>query len=87
MRLIAKKELRYAGRDLKEGDEFEASARDGKILKAIRKAEEIPTAASDESAPRAKRRAPAGRAGQMQFQEAPSSDAGTYDRRDMRAED
>ncbi len=95
MRLIAKKGLRYGGRDLNAGDEFDASTRDGKILKAIRKASEIQTAGSDEAAARPKRRTPAGRGGHMQFQGPPKapeplsteSAAGTYGRRDMRAED
>lgn len=93
MKLIAKRDLRYGGRDLKVGDEFEASTRDGKILRAIRKAEEKQTAASDEVAEKPKRPGPAGRGGQMQFQGNPLADgAGSgaapgYNRRDMRSED
>ncbi len=95
MWLIAKKSLRYGGRELKVGDEFEASTRDGKILRAVRKADLIQTAAADEAAaPKPKRRGPAGRGGQMQFQGRPTAEplttesgAGTYGRRDMRAED
>jgi len=40
LKLIALKPLRYAGKSLLSGDEFEASAKDAKLLKAIRKAEE-----------------------------------------------
>ena len=35
MKLIARKTLRYGTRSLRAGDEFEASARDGKLLQAI----------------------------------------------------
>jgi hypothetical protein len=31
-------ELRYGGKELREGDEFEASEKDGKLLVAIKKA-------------------------------------------------
>lgn len=42
MKLIALKPLRYAGKSLLSGDEFEASAKDAKLLKAIRKAADAP---------------------------------------------
>lgn len=38
MKLTATQSLRYGGKDLQPGDDFETSDRDGKILKAIRKA-------------------------------------------------
>ncbi len=94
VRLVARKDFRYGGIERKQGDEFEASTRDGKVLKAIRKADPIQTAAADEAATRAPRRGrgPAGRGGQMQFQGPPATEplttesgAGTYGRRDMRA--
>jgi len=44
MQLIATKDLRYASRDLKAGERFEASATDANILKATGKAEEAGTA-------------------------------------------
>ena len=44
MKLIASKPLLYAGQSLNVGDEFEASEKDAKILKAIRKAEDAPVA-------------------------------------------
>lgn len=40
MKIVAKKALRYAGRSLVPGDEFEASSKDARLLKAIGKAEE-----------------------------------------------
>lgn len=40
LKLIAKKSLRYAGKSFVPGDEFEASAKDARILKAIRKADD-----------------------------------------------
>ena len=45
--LVATKPLLYAGQSLNVGDEFEASEKDAKILKAIRKAEDAPEAAED----------------------------------------
>lgn len=42
MKLIATKPLLYAGQSLNVGDEFEASEKDAKLLKAIRKAEDAP---------------------------------------------
>lgn len=100
MRLIAKKALRYGGQEYKVGDAFEASAKHGKILKAIRKATEEETAESAPLVRAPRNKAPAGRAGRMQFQESPTrvdplttesmsteSGAAGYGRRDMRAED
>lgn len=95
MRLIAKKAFSYGGKQLNVGDAFDASSRDGKILKAVRRAEEIETADSAPLVRAPRNRAPAGRAGRMQFQAPPASPealttesgAGTYGRRDMRAED
>lgn len=42
MKLVAAKELRYAGRSLKAGESFEASEKDAKVLKAIGKAKDPP---------------------------------------------
>jgi hypothetical protein len=42
MKLIATKSMRFAGRSLNVGDEFEASEKNGKLLKAIKKADEAP---------------------------------------------
>lgn len=39
MRLTAKRELRYAGRQVRAGEEFEASEKDAKILMVINRAE------------------------------------------------
>jgi len=44
MKLIATKSMLYGGKDLQAGDAFEASERDGKLLKAIRKAREVDAA-------------------------------------------
>jgi hypothetical protein len=44
LKLIAQKPLRYAGVSLNVGDEFEASAKDAKVLKLIRKATAAPVA-------------------------------------------
>lgn len=43
--LVATKPLLYAGQSLNVGDEFEASEKDAKILKAIRRAEDAPEVA------------------------------------------
>lgn len=51
MKLIATKPLLYAGQSLNVGDEFEASEKDAKLLKAIRKAEDAPEKAVAESEP------------------------------------
>ena len=40
--LVASKPLRYGGRSLEVGDTFDASPRDARILKAIRKAADAP---------------------------------------------
>lgn len=50
MELIAKKSLRYAGRSLVEGDKFEASAKDARLLKAIGKAADAPVEMTHEDA-------------------------------------
>jgi hypothetical protein len=42
MKLIATKSMRFAGRSLNIGDEFEASEKNGKLLKAIKKADDAP---------------------------------------------
>ncbi len=70
MRLTAKKELRYAGRQVLAGKEFEATEKDAKILIAINRAclavDQMP-----EAEPEQKEEAPKKR---------------TYKRRDMTAE-
>ena len=73
--LIATRAYRYGGRALQPGDPFEASSRDARLLKAIRKAKAAPeVVASDEE--------PSGdEAAQV------SRGRGRYQRRDMRAED
>ena len=38
VKLVAKAKLRYASRSMVAGDEFEATARDARILQAMRKA-------------------------------------------------
>lgn len=40
-RLVAKKPFRYASRALQPGEEFEASARDARLLKAVKRAEDF----------------------------------------------
>lgn len=40
--IVSTRELRYAGRTMLHGDRFDASDKDAKILKAIRKAEDVP---------------------------------------------
>lgn len=50
MELIAKKNLRYAGQSLIEGDKFEASAKDARLLKAIGKAVDAPAEMNHEDA-------------------------------------
>lgn len=47
MKLIATKSMRFAGRSLKAGDEFEASDRNGRLLKAIQKAEDATAPAAE----------------------------------------
>ncbi|KKB86462.1 hypothetical protein VW29_02580 [Devosia limi DSM 17137] len=50
MKLIAVKAMRYAGKNLQPGDEFAASnERDGRTLKAIRKATDAPDGVSPTS--------------------------------------
>lgn len=52
MKLSATKSLRYAGKDLHVGDEFEATDRDGRVLKAIGKAADVvPAEAAPENEP------------------------------------
>lgn len=46
--LVAKKDLRYASKDMRAGDTFDASEKDAQILKAVGHAEESP-AAGDET--------------------------------------
>lgn len=76
MKLIALKELRYAGRQLAAGEEFDASDRDGRLLTLIGKAEVAESAIGEsepeEVAPTTEQEQPKRR---------------TYRRRDMRAED
>lgn len=83
MKLIAKKSFSYGGKQLQPGEAFEATDKHGKLLKAIRKAEDADATAAGDIQPRARPRRPAGRTGEMKFPDAPN----TYGRRDMRAED
>lgn len=70
MRLTAKKELRYAGRQVLAGKEFEATEKDAKILIAINRAC-LAVDPMPEAEPEQKEEAPIKR---------------TYKRRDMTAE-
>ncbi|MGK8471198.1 hypothetical protein ACRS34_09655 [Stutzerimonas stutzeri] len=70
MRLTAKKELRYAGRQVLAGKEFEATEKDAKILIAINRAS-LAVDPMPEPQPEQKEEAPKKRA---------------YKRRDMTAE-
>lgn len=78
-RLIAKQDLRYAGRDLKAGNEFEAhTAGDARVLHATGKADyaaagAMPTVDANPT--------PSAQEGQQQARR------GRYNRRDMRARD
>lgn len=56
MKLIAKKPLRYAGRSLVSGDEFEALAKDARLLKAIGKAADAPAPGGEPEKPAPRRR-------------------------------
>ena len=93
------REMPYDGKVLYEGDEFEASDKDAKVLKAIKKAADAPNA---RGAKAARNTAPAGRTGRMAFPEPPKQGAvepvkevepepmatgSFYGRRDMRAQD
>lgn len=72
MRLTAKKELRYAGRQVLAGKEFEATEKDAKILIAINRAcLAVDPMPEPEPEPEQKEEAPKKR---------------TYKRRDMKAE-
>lgn len=72
-RLQAIREVRYAGVTYLAGDTFDASDKDAKLLKAIKKA----VAAAEEPAVEIPKEEPP----------APNFEAGHYRRRDMRAED
>jgi hypothetical protein len=72
MKMIARKALRYAARNVAAGEEFEVSnPRDVRTLKAIRRADLVPeaTAGDEEGDPKTPAR------------------ARRYQRRDMQAED
>jgi hypothetical protein len=97
-RLIALKEVRYARRTHVPGTdsaEFEASEKDAKVLKAIGKAADAPAKrAPAKQAKQMRAEEPAKVEPQVTQPVAPGSDmfetsqaAGTYGRRDMRAED
>jgi len=77
MKLVALKGMRYAGRALVAGDEFEASDKDANLLRRIKKARDATTAPSARppTLPNIPEAAPAGRG------------VPRYARRDMRAED
>lgn len=78
MKLIAKKSFRYNTRELNAGDAFDASDKDARVLKAIRKAEDAPDQGSSVDAPKPRARgAQAGRTGRMQFPEQPKAAAPT----------
>lgn len=97
--VVTAKELRYGGRQMRAGDEFEASDKDARTLKAVRKAADAP--------PQVKRSMPAPPAPKPEASLAPKLDTramtpgeGTmaadeeqtrirrrYGRRDMQAEE
>lgn len=83
MKLIATKSMRFAGRSLKVGDEFEASDRNGRLLKAIQKAEDAAAPISDEAPP--KPHDPLDHDGDGR--KGGSKKGAKYKRRDMQAED
>lgn len=98
MKITATRDFRYGGKDRRIGETFEASTKDAKILRAIRKAKPAELGEDAPAPPRQRNtRVPRGRAGEMQFQSAPvaavsgeqsvETAGGTYNRRDMRAED
>jgi hypothetical protein len=74
VKLIAKTALRYASRDLRAGERFDASESDAFVLKAVGKADDAPqpVASQDDERPDGK-----GRSGR----------GGRYKRADMRVED
>ncbi len=89
MKLIATKSLRYAGRDLQAGDEFDASSdRDGRVLKAIRKATDAPEGVATTSVPStiAPKPTPPKRAPKPR-QTAKPNRGGTYQTRRLKAGD
>jgi len=71
VKLVALKPMRYAGRALVAGDEFEASEKDGILLKRIKRAGDPPAPAPAPESAAARPRAGVPR----------------YSRRDMRAEE
>lgn len=57
-KLQATTELRYAGKTVRPGDQFDASEKDAKILKAIRKAIDAPVVPKTQKPPRVEKPAP-----------------------------
>jgi hypothetical protein len=96
--LVATRGYRYGGRALQAGDRFQASSRDARLLKAIRKAsdpagesEEAPAAMDDIDGLRIEYERLAGKAPDKRWAEKRLREEieqhGRYLRRDMRAED
>lgn len=75
-KLIANEVLRYAGKELAAGDEFDASDTDAFVLRGVGKARDVVAAAALETKDES---AELGRRG--------TSRAGRYSRADMRAKD
>ena len=86
MRLTATKPLRYGGRDLVPGDDFDARhPRDARLLKAIGKAKDFEKPAKVAKAP-APDDNPDASDDEADKPVAKGADSTTYKRRDMRAE-
>lgn len=86
MKLIATKSMLFGGRSLNVGDEFEASDRNGRLLKAIQKAkdpDEVPAVPAPN--PDARKPDPLDHDGDGK--KGGSKKGVKYQRRDMRAED
>lgn len=86
-KLVATKAVRYAGKEMAAGEEFDASDKDAKLLIAVHKAELAPPPKRPrhiDSQPKVEPKA-------LKPVEEPAADpkpaSGLYQRRDMRAED
>lgn len=88
--VVTAKELRYGGRQMRAGDEFEASDKDARTLKAVRKAADAPPAQVKRSMPQPPEPKPVEPAASEEDQprrRGRPSGAAWYGRRDMRAEE
>ncbi len=86
MKLIALKPMRYASRALVAGDEFEASERDGRLLKRIKKAGDAPVRRAARAQPEPEA-APAPGPAPEPASAVLGRGVPRYGRRDMRAEE